>query len=66
MSREVVFDDIALPPLAVSAEPAGAPPGERPHVIMILNESVFDPRLLGVPVEPEVDAFLRGRFETVQ
>lgn len=53
----LVLGDIANEPLPLTAAmPARS--SERPDIIVIQHESVFDPRIFGLPVEPTVDAFL--------
>ena len=52
-----VLSDIADDPLPLMA----AVPARRfdyPDIIVIQHESIFDPRLYGLPVEPTVEAFL--------
>jgi phosphoglycerol transferase MdoB-like AlkP superfamily enzyme len=46
-----------LPLMAAVA--AGAP--DRPDIIVIQHESIFDPRIYGLPVDPGVEAFLSPR-----
>ena len=46
--------DVSLPLLAAAPSRTAA----RPDIIVIQHESVFDPRLFGLPVEPGVAAFL--------
>lgn len=51
------LSDIATEPLPLK-EPMPARSKEPPDVIVIQHESVFDPRIFGLPVEPLVEAFL--------
>ena len=54
------ISDIADEPLPLlPAEPARSP--DRPDIIVIQHESVFDPRLYGLAVDPDVEAFLSPR-----
>lgn len=32
---------------------------QKPNIFMVIDESVFDPRVLGLPIEEEVDAYFR-------
>ena len=53
----LAMSDIADEPLPLKrATPARA--AALPDIIVIQHESVFDPRLFGLPVEPSVEAFL--------
>jgi hypothetical protein len=53
----LALSDIAKHPLPLMpAVPARSP--DYPDIIVIQHESVFDPRLFGLPVEPMVEAFL--------
>ncbi len=53
----LVLSDISEDPLPLlPAEPARTL--DYPDIIVIQHESIFDPRLYGLPVEPEVEAFL--------
>src|SRR5207247_2806435 len=53
----LALSDIAEEPLALlPAEPARCL--DYPDIIVIQHESIFDPRLFGLPVEPHVEAFL--------
>src|SRR3569832_113286 len=60
----LVLSDIANEPLPLKeATPARA--SALPDIIVIQHESVFDPRIFGLAVEPTVEAFLspaRGEF----
>jgi hypothetical protein len=49
--------DVAATPLPLEA-PIPARTSVRPDIIIIQHESVFDPRLYGLPVDPKVAAFL--------
>jgi len=52
-----VLSDIASEPLPLmAAVPARS--FDYPDIIVIQHESIFDPRLYGLPVEPTVEAFL--------
>jgi len=54
------LSDIASEPLPlVAAIPART--SDYPDIIVIQHESIFDPRVYGLPVEPIVDAFLSPR-----
>jgi len=59
----LAISDIADEPLPLKrATPARA--AISPDIIVIQHESIFDPRILGLPVEPQVETFLsppRGR-----
>jgi len=53
----LTLSDIAKDPLPLmAAVPARNP--DYPDIIVIQHESVFDPRLFGLPVEPIVESFL--------
>jgi hypothetical protein len=53
----LALDDIAEEPLPLmAAVPAHSL--DTPDIIVIQHESIFDPRLFGLQVEPEVEAFL--------
>ena len=53
----LVLSDIASDPLPLmAAVPARS--FDYPDIIVIQHESIFDPRLYGLPVEPVVEAFL--------
>ena len=53
----LAISDIADEPLPLKrAMPARAT--AFPDIIVIQHESIFDPRIFGLPVEPSVDAFL--------
>ena len=53
----LALSDIANDPLPlVAAVPARTP--DYPDIIVIQHESIFDPRVYGLPVEPIIDAFL--------
>jgi hypothetical protein len=56
-SGGLALSDIAKDPLPLMAAiPARRP--DYPDIIVIQHESVFDPRLFGLPVEPIVESFL--------
>lgn len=63
----LVLSDIAEDPLPLlPAIPARSL--DTPDIIVIQHESIFDPRLFGLPVEPVVEAFLspqNGRHGTL-
>jgi Sulfatase len=63
----LALSDIAEDPLPLMpAEPARSL--DTPDIIVIQHESVFDPRVFGLPVEPVVEAFLspkNGRHGTL-
>jgi Sulfatase len=63
----LALSDIAEDPLPLMpAEPARSL--DTPDIIVIQHESVFDPRVFGLPVEPIVEAFLSpksGRHGTL-
>lgn len=46
-------------PLALVAAPAAAPGSRRPHIVMVLHESTFDPALLDLPTDARFDPFFR-------
>ncbi len=53
----LAISDIADEPLPLKrATPARAP--ASPDIIVIQHESIFDPRIFGLPVEPSVEEFL--------
>src|SRR5213076_2994803 len=53
----LALSDIAIEPLPLrAAMPARST--RFPDIIVIQHESVFDPRIFGLPVEPIVEAFL--------
>jgi hypothetical protein len=53
----LALSDIAKDPLPLlRAVPGRA--ADRPDIIVIQHESIFDPRVYGLPVEPVVEAFL--------
>jgi hypothetical protein len=53
----LTLSDIAKDPLPLlAAVPARSP--DYPDIIIIQHESVFDPRIFGLPVEPIVESFL--------
>jgi len=53
----LTLSDIAKEPLPLmAAVPARNP--DYPDIIIIQHESIFDPRLFGLPVEPIVESFL--------
>lgn len=53
----LALSDIANEPLPLrAATPARS--AESPDIIVIQHESVFDPRIFGLPVEPTVESFL--------
>jgi hypothetical protein len=62
-----VLSDIAEDPLPLMpATPARTL--DYPDIIVIQHESIFDPRIFGLPVEPNVEAFLSpkdGRYGTL-
>lgn len=45
-------------PLALVAAPA-APDSRRPHIVMVLHESTFDPALLDLPTDARFDPFFK-------
>lgn len=53
----LMLSDIANEPLPLMA-PVPARTIDYPDVIVIQHESIFDPRIFGLPVEPTVEAFL--------
>ena len=53
----LALSDIANEPLPLK-EALPARSAESPDIIIIQHESVFDPRIFGLPVEPNVEAFL--------
>lgn len=53
----LALSDIAKEPLPLK-EATPARGGERPDIIVIQHESIFDPRVFGLPVEPIVEEFL--------
>ncbi len=63
----LVLSDIADDPLPLMpAIPARR--ADAPDIIVIQHESIFDPRVFGLPVEPVVEAFLTpkdGRYGTL-
>ena len=63
----LALSDIAEDPLPLMpAMPARTP--DTPDIIVIQHESIFDPRVFGLPVEPIVEAFLsptNGRYGTL-
>ncbi len=63
----LALSDIADDPLPLMpAMPARTP--DTPDIIVIQHESIFDPRLFGLPVDPIVEAFLSpkdGRHGTL-
>ena len=53
----LALSDIAKDPLPLmAAVPARSP--DYPDIIVIQHESIFDPRIFGLPVEPIVESFL--------
>lgn len=52
--------DIASDPLPLMA-PLPARTFDYPDIIVIQHESIFDPRIYGLPIEPTVEAFLSPR-----
>lgn len=55
--RGLALSDIASDPLPLmAAVPAGS--SDYPDIIIIQHESIFDPRVLGLRVEPTVEGFL--------
>ena len=56
-SDGLALSDIAKDPLPLmAAVPARSP--DYPDIIVIQHESIFDPRIFGLPVEPIVESFL--------
>lgn len=53
----LTLSDIAMEPLPLK-EPVPARSTRFPDIIVIQHESVFDPRIFGLPVEPIVEGFL--------
>ena len=53
----LALSDIANEPLPLQ-EAISARSAETPDIIVIQHESIFDPRIFGLPVEPIVEAFL--------
>jgi hypothetical protein len=53
----LALSDIANEPLPLK-EAMPARSAESPDIIVIQHESVFDPRIFGLPIEPIVEAFL--------
>jgi hypothetical protein len=53
----LALSDIASDPLPLR-EAVPARSGNPPDIIVIQHESIFDPRIFGLPVEPLVEAFL--------
>lgn len=53
----LALSDIANEPLPLK-EAMPARSAVRPDIIIIQHESVFDPRIFGLPIEPTVEAFL--------
>ena len=53
----LALSDIAAEPLPLK-EATPALSSERPDIIVIQHESIFDPRVFGLQVEPMVEAFL--------
>ena len=56
----LALSDIANDPLPLMAA-VPARTIEYPDIIVIQHESIFDPRIFGLPVEPTVEAFLSPR-----
>jgi len=56
----LALSDIANEPLPLR-DPTPARSACSPDIIVIQHESVFDPRIYGLPVEPAVEAFLSPR-----
>ncbi|MCP3476275.1 sulfatase-like hydrolase/transferase [Bradyrhizobium sp. CCGUVB1N3] len=60
----LALSDIANEPLPLK-EAVPARSSDRPDIIVIQHESIFDPRIFGLPIEPVVEAFLspaEGQF----
>lgn len=57
---ELALSDIATDPLPLMAA-IPARTIDYPDIIVIQHESIFDPRIFGLPVEPTVEAFLSPR-----
>lgn len=56
-SGGLALSDIAREPLPLmAATPARS--ADYPDIIVIQHESIFDPRIFGLPVEPRVESFL--------
>ena len=53
----LALSDIANEPLPLK-EAMPARSTDTPDIIVIQHESIFDPRIFGLPVEPIVEAFL--------
>jgi Sulfatase len=53
----LALSDIANDPLPLLA-PIPARTADYPDIIIIQHESIFDPRIFGLPIEPTVEAFL--------
>jgi hypothetical protein len=49
--------DIARDPLPLSARIPGRA-SHQPDILVVQHESLFDPRIFGLPVEPEIERFL--------
>jgi hypothetical protein len=56
----LALSDIANDPLPLMAA-IPARTSEYPDIIVIQHESIFDPRIFGLPIEPTVEAFLSPR-----
>lgn len=58
-SRRPAFIDIDQEPLPLlPSVPSKRPAGERmPHIVMIMHESTFDPRHLGIPISDTFERF---------
>jgi phosphoglycerol transferase MdoB-like AlkP superfamily enzyme len=56
----LALSDIANDPLPLMAA-VPARTIEYPDIIVIQHESIFDPRIFGLPIEPTVEAFLSPR-----
>ena len=53
--NSVTLYDVAQTPLDdPKASEGGQPASPKPNILMVLEESVFDPRVLGLPVQSEV------------
>ena len=58
--NSVTLYDVARTPLDdPAASDGGAPSSPRPNIFMVLEESVFDPRVLGLPVQSEVARYFQ-------
>jgi len=59
--RQARLSDIAKDPLPLMAA-VPARTLDYPDIIVIQHESIFDPRVFGLPVEPIVEAFLSRKW----